>query len=299
MHGLGATVDFPTGPLVVILGPTATGKSDLAESLALAMDGEVIGADSMQVYRGLDVGTAKPDPLARERVPHHLIDVADPHRDFNLGQFVQAADDAVEQIRGRGRLPIVAGGTGMYLRGFLKGLDPAPPRDAEVRAGLERLADRSGERELHRMLSRLDPEVADHVGPADRMRLVRGLERVLLAGRPAEAGRWAGPDRFPACKIGLQIDAETLRCRIDQRVERMFEDGLVEETARLLGQGVPADGSALKALGYREVVRHLRGGLALAATVAEVKRHTWQFSRRQMTWFRSETDVRWFPAAGD
>jgi tRNA dimethylallyltransferase len=281
-------------PLVVVLGPTATGKSDVAAHLAIALDGEVIGADSMQVYRGMDAATGKPPVAVRLRVPHHLIDVADPRRDFSLGDFVRAADRAVRDIRARGRVPIVAGGAGMYLRGFLKGLDPAPPRHARLRERLERLADRRGPARLHRMLQRLDPTAAAGVGPADRKRLVRGLERVLLGGGRAAAARWAGPDRHAALKVGLRMEPAALRRRIDARVDAMFAAGLVEETRRLLAQGVPPGGSALKALGYREAVEHLCGARDLAATVEAVKRHTWRFSRRQMTWFRSEKGVRWF-----
>jgi tRNA dimethylallyltransferase len=280
--------------LLVILGPTAAGKSALAEYLAPRLDGEVVGVDSMQVYRGLEVGTAKPGPEVRSRVPYHLVDVADPAVDFNLGDFVRCAEAAVEDIQRRGKVPILAGGTGMYLRGFLKGIDPAPPRDPATRGALEALAVRRGDAHLHRLLSALDPEAAAAVGAADRMRLVRALERVLLSGRPARVSRWAGADRYASLKIGLEWEPEALRRRIDERVEALFRDGLVQETAGLM-ERLPDGVSALKALGYREVVGHLRGEADLDQTIQAVKRNTWRFSRRQMTWFRREEEVRWFP----
>ena len=280
--------------LIVILGPTSAGKSAVAEYLAPRLEGEVVGVDSMQVYRGLEVGTAKPAGEVRSRVPYHLVDVADPAVDFNLGDFVRAAEAAVQDIRSRGKIPILAGGTGMYLRGFLKGIDPAPPRDPGTRSALEALARRRGDAHLHRLLSALDPEAAGAVGAADRMRLVRALERVLLSGRPARASSWAGADRYPSVKIGLEWEPNALRRRIDERVENMFRDGLVQETAALM-ERLPAGVSALKALGYREVVGYLRGEADLEQTIQAVRRNTWKFSRRQMTWFRRETGVRWFP----
>lgn len=284
--------------LIVILGPTGAGKSTVAEYLAPRLDGEVVGVDSMQVYRGLEVGTAKPGREVRSRVPYHLVDVADPAVDFNLGDFVRAAEAAVEDIRSRGKIPILAGGTGMYLRGFLKGIDPAPPRDPGTRSALEALARRRGDGHLHRLLSALDPEAAGAIGPADRMRLVRALERVLLSGRPARASSWAGADRYPSVKIGLEWEPDALRRRIDERVENMFRNGLVQETAALM-ERLPDGASALKALGYREVVGHLRGEADLEQTIQAVRRNTWRFSRRQMTWFRRETGVRWFPVDPD
>jgi len=284
--------------LIVILGPTGAGKSTVAEYLAPRLDGEVVGVDSMQVYRGLEVGTAKPGREVRSRVPYHLVDVADPAVDFNLGDFVRAAEAAVEDIRSRGKIPILAGGTGMYLRGFLKGIDPAPPRDPGTRSALEALARRRGDGHLHRLLSALDPEAAGAIGPADRMRLVRALERVLLSGRPARASSWAGADRYPSVKIGLEWEPDALRRRIDERVENMFRNGLVQETEALM-ERLPDGASALKALGYREVVGHLRGEADLEQTIQAVRRNTWRFSRRQMTWFRRETGVRWFPVDPD
>ena len=288
----------PDPALLVLLGPTASGKSDLAEALACALDGEVVGVDSMQVYRGLEAGTYKPSPAARRRVPHHLVDIADPRRDFNLGDFVRAADDAIAGILDRGRLPILAGGTGMYLRGLLKGIDPAPRRDPALRAALEALADRRGTAHLHRILLANDPPSAARLAPADRMRLVRSLERTFGSGRRAAAASWERPDRLPAIKVGLLPEPRLLRDRIDARVEAMFAAGIVAETEALLAAGVPAEGSALKALGYREAVAHLRGEVDLAGAVEAAKRHTRQFARRQMTWFRREPDVRWFPVDG-
>lgn len=277
---------------MVILGPTAVGKSAVAEHLAQVVGGEIVGADSMQVYKDLDIGTAKPDAASLQRVCHHLIDAIDPRVDFNLGEFVRAAEEAVQGIGSRGKVPILVGGTGMYVRGFLKGVDPAPPREPRVRAALETLADRRGESHLHYLLMNLDPEAAGAIGPADRMRLVRALERLLCSGRPARASSWSGPDRYASVKVGLEMESSVLRERIEARVDAMFRHGLVEETERLIAS-LPPEASALKALGYREVVQLLSGESDLEETVRAVKRNTWKFSRRQMTWFRREEGVHW------
>jgi len=284
--------------IVVLLGPTAAGKSEMAVALAESNAGEVVGVDSMQVYRGLEAGTYKPSAELRRRVPHHLVDIADPRHDFNLRDFVRAAEAAIAGILDRGRLPILAGGTGMYLRGLLKGIDPAPQRDPGLRAALEAVAGRRGTEHLHRMLAANDAAAAAALAPADRMRLVRALERTFTSGRRSAAASWGRSDRVPALKVGLLPDPTLHRARIDARVEAMFAGGLVAETEALLAAGVPAEGSAMKALGYRQAVQLLRGEVDLAGALEAAKRHTRQFARRQMTWFRREPEVRWFAVDG-
>jgi tRNA dimethylallyltransferase len=286
-----------TETLLVVLGPTAVGKSEFALLACERFGGEVLSVDSMQVYRGFDRGTAKPEADERRRVPHHGVDLADPRRDFSLGDFVRAAEQAIAAICARGRLPVLVGGTGLYLRGLLKGIVEAPRRDEGLRQRLRMTAARRGQPFLHRLLGRLDPEAASRVPPRDRQRTVRALE-VRIAGGQSLAGliREApfGPDRGRTIKIGLDMDRAVLYGRIDARVLRFFEAGLVDEVRDLLKGGVPETANAFKGLGYREVLRHLRGEIDRAAAIALTQRNTRRYAKRQWTWFRREEGVRWF-----
>jgi tRNA dimethylallyltransferase len=284
-------------PLLVILGPTAVGKSDLALLACERCDGEIVSVDSMQVYRGLDAATGKPDARARSRVPHHGIDLADPRRDFSLGDFVRAATATVEAIRSRGRLAVLVGGTGLYLRGLLRGIAEAPRRDAALRERLDGIGAARGVQFLHRMLRRVDPGAAARLPPRDRQRLVRALEVFFAGRRPLSELIGAapfGPERWPAVKIGLDVPRERLGRLIDERVGRFFAAGLVDEVRGLLRAGVPESANAFKALGYRETLRHLRGGLTLEQAVAATRRATRRYAKRQQTWFRKEAGVTWF-----
>jgi tRNA dimethylallyltransferase len=286
------------GPkILVVVGPTAVGKSEFALQACMRLGGEILSVDSMQVYRGLDRATAKPDAAARRRVPHHGIDVADPGRDFSLGDFVRLAEGAIETIRGRGRLPVLVGGTGLYLRGVLKGIADAPPRDEALRARLRGVAARRGPGSLHRMLQRVDPEAASRLPARDRQRVARALEVFFTARRGlSDLLRAApfGPDRFTAVKIGLSMDREILYRRIDARVIGFFRAGLLDEIRSVLQAGCPETANAFKALGYREALRHLRGEIPLQDAILLTQRNTRRYAKRQWTWFRREDEVVWF-----
>ncbi len=256
----------------------------------------------MQVYRGLDAASGKPGPGDLASVPHHLVDAADPRHDFSLGEWVRQADAAIRAIRSRGRVPIVAGGTGMYIRGLLLGVVPAPPRQQELRARLRRMAERFGVRRMHRWLAGLDPATAARLTSGDTQRIVRALE-LCLAGEPwstrlAHEGTWrSGAERYAAVKIGLDMDREALARRLDARVDAFFERGLVREVHELLDAGVPAQANAFKAIGYREVVAAIGAGANPEAVREDVKRATRQYVKRQRTWFRREPGVVWLDAA--
>jgi tRNA dimethylallyltransferase len=288
----------PTRQALLLAGPTAVGKSEVALCLAERLGGEIISVDSMQVYRGLDLGTAKPPPAARQRVPHHLIDVVELSEAFDAAQFVRRAKVAVEDIQGRGRLPILCGGTGLYFKAFLEGLGdaPAPAPAVTLRCELEKtpLA------ELLHELEQKDPVTFQKIDRRNPRRVVRAVEVIRLTGRPFSAQRAAwtpgaaslGPGISP-CYFGLARTTADLRARIDGRVEEMFERGLVAETERLLQCGLAANRTAMQAIGYRQVVEHLRGERSLAETVELVKIRTRQFAKRQLTWFRRHGNLTW------
>ena len=294
----------PPAPLIVIVGPTAVGKSRLALELARRAPAVLISADAVQVYRGFDAGTGKPTAAERAAVPHALLDVADPRRPFSAGDFARAAESVMQEARAAGRRPIVVGGTGLYVRALLRGLFAGPPRDETLRLRLRDLAGRGGARRLHRLLARLDPVSAARLAPADQQRVTRALEVRLLTGRPFsehlrgdEAERWTGPDRHAAIKIGLELDRTLLAERIAIRVRGFFAAGLLDEVEGLLASGVPAEANAFKAIGYREALAVVRGTLDAAAAVESTIRATRRYARRQMAWFRRERAVRWLDAA--
>lgn len=285
--------------LVIILGPTGVGKSAAAIELALRFGGEIINADSMQVYRGFDIGTAKPTAGDRRRVVHHLLDIVDPTVQFSAADFAARAAEAVRLIHGRGRLPFVVGGTGLYLKALVDGLFPGPGRDPAVRAALEQEIRTSGLEALRRKLERVDPAYAALIGPRDKVRLVRALEVHVLTGRPLSAhfAETASPVRgLPTIKLGLDLDRQSLYKRIEDRVDRMFRVGLVEEVRRLLGEGVPETAPPFRALGYRHVSRCLRREITLEEAVRLTKLDTRHFAKRQLTWFRKMPDIAWLPA---
>ena len=288
----------PEAPaLVVVLGPTAVGKSRVAVGLALRFGGEVIGGDSIQVYRGFDIGTDKPSSAERRGVPHHLIDTIDPTVQFTAADFVREALAAAQDISSRGRLPIVAGGTGLYLKALVDGLFPGPGRDPAVRAALEAEAREKGLDVLFRRLQEVDPAYAAKIRDRDRVRIVRALEVHATTGRPisehflATASPVAGRK---VVRIGLRLERAVLVRRIEDRVDRMFARGLVGEVRGLLEKGIPEDAPPFRALGYRHALRHLRGGLGLDEAAALTKADTRQYAKRQMTWFRKMAEVAWF-----
>lgn len=290
-------MDAEAAPLVIVLGPTAVGKSRVAVDLALRFDGEVVSGDSIQVYRGFDIGTDKPGPEARRGVPHHLIDIAGPEEQYTAADFVRDALMAAGDIGSRGRLPIVAGGTGLYLKALVDGLFPGPGRDPARRAALEAEAAEKGLDALFRRLEAVDPEYARKIRGRDRVRIIRALEVLEATGRPlSEHFR---DTRSPVAgrtlvRVGLELDRATLCRRIEERVDRMFARGLVEEVRGLLARGLPPSAPPFRALGYRHVVRHLAGEIGRDEAAALTKIETRQYAKRQMTWFRKMAEVAWF-----
>ncbi len=280
---------------VFLAGPTASGKSAVALALAERLGGEIISVDSMQVYRGLDIGTAKPDAPDRRRVRHHLIDVADLHEPFDAAQFVALAAQAVDDIRQRGKVPVFCGGTGLYFKAYLHGLGEAPPGDPKLRAELEaRPLDN-----LLRELETLDPASFARIDRQNPRRVVRALEIIRLTGRALDTVRADWRSQSKEKVFVLRRDQGDLTQRIHQRVDAMFAAGLIEETRRLLQQGLAANATAMQAIGYRQVVAHLKGELPLEETIELVKRRTRQFARRQMTWFRHQLPCEWMDLASE
>lgn len=282
---------------MVVAGPTGSGKSHLALALAGRFDGEIVNCDSLQVYRGLDIGTAKTPAAERDSVPHHLLDFLEPWAVFNAGDYVKLAKPVLAGIAARGRLPILAGGTGFYIRALLDGLNEGPSRDNTLR---ERLLTRKGS--LHRILTRLDPASAQRIHPNDSNKTLRALEICLLARRPAsqvfqsERQKLEG---FRVLKIGLNPPRQALHERIAARSRGMFDGGLAEEVRHLLGAGVPADAKAFESIGYKECLQYLKGALTLEQAVELTTIATRQYAKRQLTWFRRESDMRWLDCFGD
>ncbi|HPW18337.1 MAG TPA: tRNA (adenosine(37)-N6)-dimethylallyltransferase MiaA [Candidatus Aminicenantes bacterium] len=284
--------------LVIVLGPTAVGKSRAAVELALRLGGEVVSGDSIQVYRGFDIGTDKPSLEARRGVPHHLIDIAGPEVQFTAADFVREALAAAGGIAARGRLPIVAGGTGLYIKALCDGLFPGPGRDPVLRAALEAEAKELGLETLFRRLEAVDPEYARKVRGRDRVRIIRALEVHAATGRPISEHFRATESPVKGrtvVRIGLRLEKDELARRIDARVDRMFALGLVDEVRALLDRGVPATAPPFRALGYSHVLRLLRGETGLDEAVALTKADTRRYAKRQMTWFRKMAGVVWFP----
>ena len=279
-------------PLIVVAGPTGSGKSELALRLALAVGGEIVNYDSVQIYTGFDIGSAKPTPAERALVPHHLLDIADAGQEINAVDYARRAREVCAEIAARGKRVILAGGTFFYLRALLSGLPEMPGRDEQLRDRLSRIAaSPRGPRRLHRWLLAVDPESGAKIAPGDRHRVERALEVWISSGRPISSWRASG-EELPSLKLALSMDRARLREKLDARVAEMFQAGLVSETAALLKQH-PADSRPFTAIGYREAVAVLRGEMDEAAAIAEVRRRTRAYAKRQMTWLRSERNVHW------
>lgn len=284
--------------ILVITGPTATGKTALGVELALSLDGEVVSADSMQVYRGMDIGTAKPTIEERRGVPHHMFDAAEPTESFSAAKYVSMASACVDDIRSRGKVPIVVGGTGLYIDGLLRGTDyAAAPGEPSLRRSLEREYDRVGGEAFREALRTVDPDRAALLHPGDKKRLVRAREVFLLTGETITAHderSRSAPPRYTARIWALDFqDRQTLYARIDRRAGRMFEDGLVSEVRSLLACGVPTDGTAMQAIGYKETAAYLRGECTLSEAVDAVSRKSRQYAKRQLTWLRRKPEISW------
>ena len=290
--------------LVVILGPTASGKTALAVALAQQFSGEIVSCDSIAVYRHFEVGTAKPSREQRSLVPHHLIDVAEPDETFTAGEYSRQARAAIADISRRGKLPIVVGGTGLYLRALLEGLFPGPQRSGELRLRLRKRAESRGSAHLHRVLSRLDPAAAAKIHPNDTAKLIRAIE-VCLTSRSRMSALWQERGRDPLLgyrilRLGLNPLRQELYERINARARQMFDDGLVEETWALLERfGGHKNVTALDSLGYRQAKQLLRGELSREEAIAAAQQGHRNYAKRQVTWFRREPDVHWLVGFGD
>jgi tRNA dimethylallyltransferase len=283
-------------PLVVIVGPTAVGKSRIAIEVAKRFETEILTADSRQVYRGMDVGTDKPRKEDRQGISHQLIDLANPDESFNAGLFRRHAVEVIERLYQRRRLPLVVGGTGLYVRTLLQGLCEAPPADPTVRAQLQDEAREQGHDRFYARLVAVDPATASKLHPRDAAKGIRALEVHQLSGRPMSEfqQRHGFAERpFSALVIGLNRDRACLYRRIEERIDWQLANGLVQETQQLLDQGYRRDGAAMKGLGYRQVAAYLAGEYDHAEMVRRFKRDTRHFAKRQMTWFRHEPGVTW------
>ncbi len=282
-------------PLCVLVGPTASGKTSVGLELAERLNAEIISLDSMALYRQMNIGTAKPTAEQRARVPHHLIDVLDPNKEFSLSNYVQAAHDKINEIRGRGREALFVGGTPLYLKSLLRGIFHGPPADWDFRQQIEEEIREVGLEALYARLEQVDPLSAAKLHPNDKRRIIRALEVYKVTGRPISHLQTQFDDGHPAdqCKVFvLAWPRAQLHERINQRVERMFKSGFVDEVRSLLTQYGKLSRTASQAVGYREVIDHLAGQRDLADTIEAVKKRTRQFARRQETWFRSLRECR-------
>ncbi len=292
----------PLAPLVVILGPTASGKSALAVSLAERFGGEVVGCDSTQVYRGFDIGTAKPTMEERRGIPHHLIDLVEPSVVFTAGEYRRRALAVLADLQSRGRLPILTAGTGLYLRALLEGLADAPERSDALRGRLQASAARRGGEHLHRMLRRLDPTAAARISAGDGQKLIRALEICLLTGRAVSDVHRAGRERlegYAIVKVGLNPPRAALYERINRRTHAMLERGWLAEVSALIEGGAPLSAKPFEFIGYRELRDHLEKGYPLPKAVEGIAQATRRYAKRQLTWFRKESSVLWFAGFGD
>ena len=290
-------------PIIAVVGPTASGKSDLALFLATEFNGEVVNYDSVQVFRGFDLGSAKPTPEERRRVPHHMVDIRDPAELFTAGDYQREARSVLEDIRRRGRIPVLVGGTGLYLRALTEGLFAGPRRSVQLRTRLEALAESRGREYLHRLLRHLDPAAAGRIGARDKPKIIRAIEVRLETGKTLSEHLKADPrqplEGFTICTVGLDPPREECNRRIDERVVRMFEAGLVDEVRGLLNRGVPANAKPLGAIGYRHVLSNLHTRGSWDDTIQMVQRDTRRYAKRQLTWFRRQASTMWFGGPGD
>lgn len=291
--------------LLVIVGPTATGKTEAGALLAEALGGEIVSADSMQVYRGMDIGTAKPTADQQSRVPHHVVDVRNPDQPFSVAEYRDLADTALSDTWSRGRQPILVGGSGLYVRAVLEEMDfgNAPP-DPALRRTLAEEAKRVGTRALHRRLAEADPKAAAGIHPNDEKRIIRALEVSRAAKRPGAGRQQLDRDRrerYNTRRFGLALPREELYRRVEARVDAMIERGLVAEVAGLVERGYGEHLVAMKGLGYAQIAPHVRGQASLKDAVARLKRDTRRFAKRQLTWFRADPEIEWVDvmAVGD
>jgi tRNA dimethylallyltransferase len=297
-------VTLPAKPkLIVICGPTGVGKTRFAIELANRFNGEIVGADSMQIYQELAIGTAKPTPAERALAPHHLVDCIPPSDDFSAADYGLRAREIVSELLARAKRPFVVGGTGLYIKALLRGLSPAAPSDKAVRSALRREAQDHGLPALHRRLEQLDPESAARIHPNDGFRIVRALEVHALTGRTMSAVHRAHrfpPSPYAALKLGLHAERTALYARIDARVESMLAEGFLDEVRRLRAAGLDPRCKAMQSLGYRHLNAFLDGALEWEEAVRTLKRDHRRYAKRQMTWFGADPEIHWIaPASVD
>jgi tRNA dimethylallyltransferase len=284
-------------PVVAILGATATGKTGTAIALALEFDGEVISVDSRYLYRGFDIGTAKPTRDERQGVPHHLIDILNPDDEYSLALFQRDAYAAIDAVRARERLPILAGGSPLYVRAVLEGWRiPEAPPDHAFREQMQLIVADQGKEELHRRLHAVDPVAAERTSPNNVRRVIRALEVHHVTGRRMSDLEGKAPPPYRILKIGLQIKREHLYERIDRRVDQMLEQGLVDEVRGLVDAGVSVESTAMRSIGYQEVIPYLRDEYNYETMVERIKHSTHRYVRHQLTWLRKTPDIHWFDA---
>ena len=286
--------------VICICGPTASGKTGLAVSLAKRLDAEVVSCDSMQIYRGMDVGTAKPDAAEMDGVPHHLLDVAEPGEDFSVGRYVKLADEAIGQIHARGKIALICGGTGLYMDSLIKGETFAAPSRPAQREYVEHVAEEKGVAYVYEMLKEADPETAEKLHVSDRKRILRAMEVFLITGMPLSwhnAQSKQRPPKYEPAWIGLSFrDRAKLYARVDARVDRMLEQGLEAEVRALLDRGIDPRTTAMQAIGYKEMAAALRGKCSVAQAAEQIKQASRRYAKRQLTWFRRNEAIRWLYA---
>ena len=285
--------------IVIVLGPTAVGKSATAIEIAKRFSGEIINCDSMQVYRGFDIGTDKISPDKTQGIPHHLLDIMDPSNQFNAADFIRLTLQSTGGILDRGHVPIIAGGTGLYLKALIEGLFPEGEKDKDLRRRLEAEAEAVGLEEMWRQLTEIDPEYAQKTGPRDKVRIIRALEVFYSTDKTIteQFSQTRSPvEDYRILKIGLELERAALYARIEDRVDRMFDQGIVEETRALLDSGIDPGAPPFRALGYKHVLMFLNGEAELDEAIELTKRDTRHYAKRQMTWFRKMEGIHWFPA---
>lgn len=283
--------------ILVICGQTASGKSELALRLAERLNAEIVNADSMQVYRGCDIGTAKPTEAQRTLVRHHLIDIVDPDQPFSAADFATAADNSIRDIQARGKRVIVAGGTGLYIRALLNGLVSSPGGDGGVRDRLHEEAARIGNDAMLERLRLVDPELAAGLHPNNLLRIIRALEVQQLTGIPLSRHQQEhafAVKRYDTLQIALTVERPLLYRRIGERVDRMFDEGLLEEVKKLVSSGFGRELKAMRSIGYKEAAAYMAGEISLEEATTLIKRDTRRYAKRQLTWFKAEPDILWF-----
>jgi len=282
--------------IVVIVGPTASGKSELAVRLAESVHGEIVNADSMQFYSGMEIGTARPSAGQLARVPHHLYGTVPPEVNYTAAEFLAEAREVIEAIAARGSVPLVVGGTGLYIRALLSGLADSPPADEPYRQELEAYAEQHGPQALHDLLAEVDPESSARLHLNDRLRIIRALEVFRQTGRSFSAVQQQhgfAESWYDSCKIGIEVERKTLYARIDQRVDAMIAAGLFAEVQELLGQGYSPALKSMGAIGYRELCAHLAGRYSLDEAIVLIKRNSRHYAKRQLTWFKRDQEINW------